>query len=144
MIPEIRKLAPDHYAALLKLWERSGLSHRPKGRDARETVIREMDRDSGVFLGAFESTRLIGSILVTEDGRRGWINRLAVDPAWRRQGLAKRLIAEAEERLRKRGLKIIAVLIEEENENSLDIFQACGYVLDRSICYLSKREGEWD
>ncbi|MHC4600481.1 MAG: GNAT family N-acetyltransferase [Planctomycetota bacterium] len=141
--PDIRTMALDAYDDILALWERAGLSHRPEGRDAKETVKKEMGRGLAVFLGAFEGSRLIGSILATEDGRRGWINRLAVDPRWRRRGVAKRLIEEAETVLRDRGMKIIAVLIEEENEHSVELFRACGYVLDRSILYLSKREGNW-
>jgi len=49
----------------------------------------------------------------------GWINRLAVDPEFRGRGLAKRLISEVEGRLRARGRRIIAVLVEGWNEPAL-------------------------
>lgn len=87
--------------------------------------------------------RLIGTIIGSDDGRKGWINRLAVDPGYRGRGTARGLIAEIERRFKQRGRKIIAVLVEDWNSVSLEFFQSCGYVLDRSILYLSKREGPW-
>ena len=70
----------------------------------------------------------------------GWINRLAVDPEFRGRGPAKRLISEVEGRLRARGRRIIAVPVEGWNEPSLRLFQSCGYLLNREILYLSKRD----
>jgi len=71
----------------------------------------------------------------------GWINRLAVDPEFRGRGLAKRLISEVEGRLRARGRRIIAVLVEGGmSQPSLRLFQSCGYLLNREILHLSKRD----
>ena len=143
MEPEIRELTLNDYEEMIALWERTGLPHRPEGRDSRAAIAEQMERDPDLFLGAFASGRLIGTVIGSDDGRKGWINRLAVDPAYRRRGIAKMLIAEAERRLMERGRKIIAVLVEDWNDISLKLFQECGYLLDRSILYLSKREGPW-
>jgi len=94
------------------------------------------------LLGAEEEGRLIGVVMVSHDGRKGWINRLAVEPEYRRQGLGARLIAAAEEELHGQGVEVIAALIEGENESSLNLFQKEGYLLAREIFYLSKRPGE--
>ena len=42
---------------------------------------------------------IVGVVLGTYDGRRGWILRLAVHPDQRRQGFATRLVQEVERRL---------------------------------------------
>ena len=47
-------------------------------------------------IGLRDGPKLIAVALLTHDSRKGWINRLAVEPAYRRQGLASRLVAEAE------------------------------------------------
>jgi ribosomal protein S18 acetylase RimI-like enzyme len=140
---EIRELRLEDYEEMIALWERAGLPHRPEGRNSLTAIAEQMERDPDLFLGAFASGRLIGTIIGSDDGRKGWINRLAVDPAYRRRGIASMLIAEAERRLMERGRKIIAVLVEDWNDISLKLFQECGYLLDRSILYLSKREGPW-
>jgi ribosomal protein S18 acetylase RimI-like enzyme len=85
---------------------------------------------------------LIGVILGTDDGRKGWINRLAVSPQHRQSGVAKELIKALENALKKRGRKIICTLIEDWNEASLDLFKRVGYIKHDDIFYLSKREGD--
>lgn len=83
------------------------------------------------ILGAEDEGRLIGSVMVSDDGRKGWINRLAVDLRYRRQGLGARLIAAAEEELKGRGMTVMAALIEVENAPSIDLFAKVGYLFDR-------------
>ncbi|MGQ9477980.1 MAG: GNAT family N-acetyltransferase [Candidatus Bipolaricaulia bacterium] len=140
---EIRELKPEDYEEMSALWERAGLSYRPQGRDSRAAIAAQMRRDPDLFLGACAGGRLVGIVIGSDDGRKGWINRLAVDPAYRRRGIAQALIAEVERRLRGRGREIIAVLVEEWNQPSLALFQGCGYLLDRTILYLSKRTAPW-
>jgi ribosomal protein S18 acetylase RimI-like enzyme len=93
-------------------------------------------------LGAFEGKEMIGMIIGTDDGRKGWINRLAVDPKYRRKGVAMELVRILEGALKKRGRKIICTLIEDWNETSLALFEKVGYIKHEDIFYLSKREGE--
>lgn len=143
MEPAIKELTLENYQEMIALWERAGLPYRPQGRDSRGAIAAQMERDPELFLGAFIVEKLIGTVIGSDDGRKGWINRLAVDPDYRRQGIARMLIAEVERQLWERGRRIIAVLVEDWNDISLKLFQECDYILDRSILYLSKREGPW-
>jgi ribosomal protein S18 acetylase RimI-like enzyme len=87
--------------------------------------------------------KLLGAVVATHDSRKGWINRLAVDPEHRRRGYEGRLIAAAEEALREQGMQVIAALIETNNPASLALFQRMGYAeIDTGIHYLSKRDSE--
>lgn len=138
----IRRLAIEDYEALVTLWQRAGLKFRPQGRDSQEALSRQLRQERVTFLGAAKEGHLIGVVMVSHDGRKGWINRLAVDPVFRRQGLGARLIAAAEEELHGQGVEVIAALIEEENKPSLNLFQKEGYLLDKEIFYLSKRPSE--
>jgi len=81
-------------------------------------------------------------VVVSCDLRKGWLNRLAVDPGHRHRGVAKDLIAEVEKALRKRGIRIFCALIEEYNTASKELFKRCGYVEHRDIIYFSKRESD--
>ena len=138
----IRALGAEQYDAVMDLWRRSGLSSlRPSGRDCREAFTRQVSQtDLQIVLGLEDDGQLVGVVVATHDGRKGWINRLAVDPAERRKGYAKQLVAAAENALQESGIEVIGVLIERENAESLAFFQDLGYQRHDDICYLSKRD----
>jgi len=136
-----RRLTVDDYDAIIALWRRAGLhSLRPQGRDSREAFAEQLAQGQ-VVLGLEDEGRLAACVVITDDARKGWINRLAVDPDYRRQGLAARLLAEAENDLRARGFHVLAALIERDNPASLSLFQREGYKT-HDIFYVSKRDGE--
>jgi len=154
----IREFRMEDYPAVRYLWTEAGLPYRPLGRDHPERVAAECGRDTAVFLvaetvgsagqaasqagGEQEAGRgveIVGVVFGTHDGRKGWINRLAVASAYQRQGIARRLVREVELRLEARGLDITAALIETKNESSMRFFESIGYAHDSEIEYFSKR-----
>jgi ribosomal protein S18 acetylase RimI-like enzyme len=102
-------------------------------------MAKEFKRQETCILGMFDRDIMIGSIIGSSDGRKGWINRLAVDPDYRGQGLAGKLIEECEDFLHKLGLKLIAALIEANNDPSFKAFKKAGYIFANGITYCSKR-----
>jgi ribosomal protein S18 acetylase RimI-like enzyme len=138
----IRKLTIDDYDEIIKLWKRASLPFKLKGRDSKQEIARQMIRTPELLLGAFEGGELVGTVIGSYEERKGWINRLAVDPNRRRQGIAQRLIARIEKALRKKGARIICALVEEANLQSINLFEKLGYTTHRDILYLSKRESE--
>jgi ribosomal protein S18 acetylase RimI-like enzyme len=140
----IYALSIDDYDRLLALWQRVELhSLRPDGRDSREAVGQQLKSGVQTILGLEVEGRLVGAVIATHDSRKGWINRLVVDPAFRRRGYGKRLVLAAEETLQAQGMQVIAALIEGENSTSLSLFLDAGYVeIDTQIHYLSKRESD--
>lgn len=137
---EIRGLSIADHDQVLRVWEEAGLPGRPEGRDSRERMAEQMLRDGDLFLGAFKGERMVGVVLGTYDGRKGYINRLAVVPATRGVGIAKALLKECEAALRKRGAEVICTLIEVPNRASVEFFKKAGYVEHEDIVYLSKRD----
>ena len=138
----IRSLRIDDVRWLHPLWDAAGLSYSPSGRDSREKLQDEWMANGEGFIGAFAGERLVGCVLATDDGRRGWINRLAVHPEFRRGGLAARLIAAAERELHGRGVRVIAALIDRENTSSQVVFEKSSYHFHKDILYYSKRESD--
>jgi ribosomal protein S18 acetylase RimI-like enzyme len=136
----LRKLTINDYEEIIKLWSRARLPYKPKGRDSKEAIAAQMKANPEFFLGAFEDNRLVGMVIISCDMRKGWINRLAVDPDYRNRGIATALIAESEKILRKHGVRIFCTLIEDYNTASKKLFNECGYVEHRDILYFSKRD----
>jgi len=139
---KIRRLNIEDYSRIVEIWEKAGLPYKPKGRDSYEEIKRQMTDFGDLFLGAEIKDTLVGVIIGSSDGRKGWLNRIAVDPTYQGMGIAKMLTRACEEALKKRGLKIFAVLIESYNKNSLALAKKMGYVLHKDIFYLTKRESK--
>ena len=135
----LRKLSIDDYEALCALWQEAGLPYRPNGRDTRENIASQIGGDYSIYLGAEEDGQLVGAILGTHDGRKGWLNRLAVSPGHRGQGIAGTLVHAVEERLIDLGIEIFACQIEDWNTTSMSIFDHLGYTRHDDIIYFTKR-----
>ncbi len=139
---ELKTLTPDDYDAILSVWQGAGLGHKPLGRDSRAEIVRQMAMDPEMWLGCFIGDELVGMILGSYESRKGWLNRLAVLPEHRRKGIARALVGEMESRLKARGFRIIAVLIEDGHDASTSLFLDKGYKVHNDIKYLTKREDQ--
>jgi ribosomal protein S18 acetylase RimI-like enzyme len=140
---ELRRLGLEDYERIMDLWRRSGLtSLRLRGRDSRQAFAQQLESGVQTVLGLEQNERLIAVVVATHDSRKGWINRLTVDPDYRRRGHARRLLAAAEELFKELGLFITVALIEDWNEVSLKLFLQQGYRLNDDILYVSKRESD--
>ena len=137
---DIVRLDSSSVGQINALWQRAELSIRPQGRDDPKRLARVIDAGIEHFFGIHVEDELIAVILATHDGRKGWLNRLAVEPRHRRRGLGVSLIQHAEKFLQGEGIEIIGTLIEDWNEESLALFMKCGYILHDDIHYLSKRD----
>jgi len=137
---KIRKLRTEDYDRLIELWQQAKLSYRPYGRDSRANIRQKIKLSYSIYLVAEINGKLIGSIFGTHDGRRGWINRLAVLPEYRQQGISTRLVNEVEKILTKQGIDIIAALIARENKVSMKTLEKLGYKKHNNIVYFSKRK----
>lgn len=129
----------EDYEALFELWNLVGLSVKKQGRDSKVEIEKELQRACGKFILAEINSKLIGAVLVTHDGRKGWLNRLAIHPDYRKQGIGNRLVKQAENYLTDIGIGIYACLIEDYNTTSLEVFQKLGYIEFKGMHYLTKR-----
>ena len=139
---EVREFRIDDYDRVMELWAEGDLPLKPQGRDSRENIGRQIGLPNVRFLVAEERKggRVIGTVLATHDGRKGWINRLAVDAAARRKGIGARLVLAAESWLESQGMDILACLIEEDNAVSMAVFEKLGYKKHPEIIYFAKRK----
>lgn len=86
-MPTIRCLTVADYDTVIELWQRSGLSTvRPTGRDGRSEFAKQLDHGQ-IVIGLEDDRKLIGVVVATNDTRKGWINRLAIDPEDRRAAI---------------------------------------------------------
>jgi len=140
MIKSYTFLTSTDIDQMLTLWQAAGLSHRPKGRDTQANILRQMQEDNTKFIGIFDQGILIAVAIASHNGRKGWINRLAVHPDFRRKGIASKLINHCEEWLSEEGIEIFAVLIESDNPESMALFDKNEYTRHDDIIYFTKKK----
>jgi ribosomal protein S18 acetylase RimI-like enzyme len=142
LVFDIRSLSSQDYDDIINVWELAGLPYKKKGRDSKKEIERQLSCDSIIFRGCYVKGQLGGVVIGTLDGRKGYINRLAVIPGFQRKGLAKALIEELERIFRERGIKVIEVLIDDHSPESKKLFNGLGYKPHDDITYYSKRESK--
>ena len=139
----IRKMTAPDYEEVIKLWQIAGLEYLPRGRDQRKRIDVELKRDENAFLVGEIQGQIVAAVFGTHDGRKGWINRLAVHPDFQHHGYAVQLIRTVEQALEMQGIEIIGCLIEADNARSKEVFEKAGYGARPQIHYYSKKKHPW-
>ena len=67
--------------------------------------------------------------MVGHDGHRGWVYYLAVSPAFRRQGLGRRMVEAAEAWMSERGVPKAQLLIRDTNLGVQSFYERLGYTV---------------
>ena len=118
---DIRPADPDDIAAVLALWRDAAA---PTMTDDPDALGALLTRDPGALLVAESSGRIVGTVIAAWDGWRGSVYRIAVAPAFRRDGLGRRLLNEAEERLRRVGARRMHAIVVGTDARALGFWQA--------------------
>jgi ribosomal protein S18 acetylase RimI-like enzyme len=121
-----RNFLIDDYEAVLQLWQRVEGLEVAEGDD-KEGVAQFLARNPGLSRVAIENTKVIGVAMSGHDGRRGHIYHVAVDPAYRRYGLGKRLVQECLDRLRQVGVSRAIILVADYNVGGAEFWKRAGW-----------------
>jgi ribosomal protein S18 acetylase RimI-like enzyme len=122
---KVRPLDPNEAQSVVELWRLADAT--PSVTDRPEHVRRAAGLDRVAFLVAEQDGLLVGTIIATFDGWRGNIYRLAVHPAHRRRGVARRLVAAAEEAFARWGARRMTALVVREHDRATAFWKAVGY-----------------
>ncbi|MGZ4887063.1 MAG: hypothetical protein ACXVJK_04855, partial [Candidatus Aminicenantales bacterium] len=69
------------YRRVVDIWTEGRLPVKPRGRDSRANIEKQIELPNVLFLVAESEGRVVGTVLATHDGRKGWINRLGFSVA---------------------------------------------------------------
>jgi ribosomal protein S18 acetylase RimI-like enzyme len=114
---------PADYPAARSLWENAGSGINVRRSDEPKEIQKKLLRDPDLFLVAETHGRLIGTIIGGYDGRRGLIYHLAVEAAFRQQGIGGLLMDEVERRLKAKGCIKCYLLVTVDNENAMRFYE---------------------
>ncbi len=134
----IRPATVRDYAAIVEVWRASGSHFDLQGRESEVAYRRQLRQFPESYLVAADGNRVVGVVLGSHDARKGWINRLAVLPEFRRRGIAAALVIGCDAALRAKGLDIVCALVESHNTASAQLFTHLGYGKDVPVLYFRK------
>ena len=113
-------------AAAIALWQRVEGVEVAEGDD-KEGIAQFLARNPGLSRVATDGPILVGVIMCGHDGRRGHIYHLAVDPAYRRYGVGKRLVQECLDELRQAGVIRAIILVSDNNPGGAEFWKRAGW-----------------
>jgi ribosomal protein S18 acetylase RimI-like enzyme len=136
MKTEIRPFQTSDEAAVVQLWKDCKLV--VPWNDPLRDVRRKLRVQPELFLVGLVSGELAATVMAGYEGHRGWLNYLAVAPRFRRQGIGRKMAAEAEARLRQMGCPKINIQIRTGNTDVIEFYRRIGFKPD-DVVSMGKR-----
>jgi GNAT superfamily N-acetyltransferase len=126
---EVREATASDAEAITDLVNRAFLVERffvEGDRTSPAAVSRLLD--TGAFLLAEMDGRLVACVYVELRGERGYFGMLSVDPPRQGEGLARRLVAAAEDRCRRQGCQVMEIHVVDVRPELPPLYRRLGYV----------------
>jgi N-acetylglutamate synthase len=140
---EIRELRPEDYDEAVALWQSAeGVTLRDA--DSRDGIERYLARNPGLSFVAREAGMLVGAVLCGHDGRRGYLQHLAVAPAHRGRGIGRTLARRCLEGLCAQGIHKCHLFVVDGNEHARDFWRTVGWSERTDVVLMSVTFGRSD
>jgi ribosomal protein S18 acetylase RimI-like enzyme len=136
-MPTISKYRDEHFAGVEALWREAFPNDAPWNK-ASTAIAEKMRFQPDLMLVALEGVEVVGSVMAGYEGHRGWISRIAVLSAHRRERIGQALLLEAEKRLAALGCIKINLQVLEANSAVVRFYEEAGYEIEPRIS-MSKR-----
>ena len=134
----IRKMVIGDYAEMYNLW----LSCKGMGLndidDSEIGIARFLERNPDTCFVAEIDNKIVGVIMVGNDGRRGYIYHTAVHPSYRKQGIGSLLVQTSIEALIPLGISKVALVVFEHNKIGNNFWEKQGFTVRTDITYRNK------
>ncbi|MCP4876653.1 MAG: GNAT family N-acetyltransferase [Gammaproteobacteria bacterium] len=121
-----RNLQISDYDEVMQLWRNcDGISLRDA--DSRRSVAGYLSRNPGLSYVAVADAEIVATLMAGHDGRRGYIQHLAVDDGLREQGVASRLLQLCLDALKSEGIVKSHVHVLSSNQMGLAFWRGRGW-----------------
>lgn len=129
----IREIDDADVVHVVELWSAAGVS-RPWNNPFTDIAFARQSSQSVVLVGVI-GQRIVATVMVGEDGHRGWVYYLATHPDVQRQGIAKQMMSAAEVWLQARGIWKMQLLIRADNATAKGFYERLGYQNTQAVCF---------
>jgi ribosomal protein S18 acetylase RimI-like enzyme len=136
---EVRTFDPQDYDEVMALWQATeGITLREV--DSREAILAYVARNPGLSFVARDGDIVAGAVLAGTDGRRGYLQHLAVAPPYRGRGVGRVLAEHVIEALSAAGIAKCHLMVRAENAAAKAFWAHLGWTIRDDISVMS----HWD
>ena len=128
---KIREFIEKDTQAVIALWVKCRLV--VPSNNPQKDIERKLKVDRDLFLVGTLDKKIVATVMGGYEGHRGWINYLAVDPDYRRNGYGRLIMEEVEQRIGAKGCSKINLQVRTTNKAVIEFYQSLGYSDDHVI-----------
>lgn len=135
-------MIPGYYRDVYELWlscKGMGLNNLD---DSEQGINAFLKRNPDTCFVACEGDKVVGVILAGSDGRRGYIYHTAVDPQYRKRGIAAALVETVMQAMKNIGINKVALVVFEHNEDGNKFWEKLGFIKRNDLVYRNKTINE--
>ncbi|MDC5818887.1 GNAT family N-acetyltransferase [Vibrio europaeus] len=122
----IREMDIADYEEVMALWgQTEGMSIRYA--DSKESIASYLKRNPKLSFVAEMEGQIVGAVLVGTDGRRGYLQHLAVSPNFRGRQLGRELVDQALHSLANIGIPKTHLFVYNDNVNAQQFYERLGW-----------------
>ena len=135
---EYKVMTASDYDGVYELWMKTPGMGINSTDDSREGIEKYIKRNPTTSFVAVAYGNIVGAILAGHDGRRGFIQHLAVLPEFRKQGIASVLVERAMNALEEEGIHKVALLAFKKNELGNSFWDKMEFKVREDVYYRNK------
>ena len=135
---EYKVMTTSDYDGVYELWMKTPGMGINSTDDSREGIEKYIKRNPTTSFVALAYGNIVGAILAGHDGRRGFIQHIAVLPEFRKQGIASALVERAMNALGEEGIHKVALLAFKKNELGNSFWDKMEFKVREDVYYRNK------
>ena len=127
----IRSYLPTDENAVVELWCKCNLLR--SWNNPKQDIERKLRVNPELFLVGLIDDKVVATVMGGYEGHRGWVNYLAVDPAYQRKGLGRQIMEAVEKKILAMGCPKINLQIRTDNTTAVRFYESIGYEMDEVV-----------
>jgi ribosomal protein S18 acetylase RimI-like enzyme len=130
----IENLTFSDYEEVFSFWNScDGLHMHHDHSETPEGFLIFLERNLGLCFVARDGKKIIGAVLGSHDGRRGFINHMAVSSAYRKKGIGRMLVHNVIESLKSVGIRKILIFVLKNSPDAQAFWKHMGFLKEDII-----------
>ena len=107
--------------------------------DSKEGIEKFLKRNPTSCFVAIDEKGVVGAVIAGNDGRRGYIYHLAVNPYYRKKGIGSSLVKNVMNALEDLGINKVALVAFKRNEGANAFWKKQGFTTREDLNYRNKQ-----